>query len=162
MVIAAENYSFKGGTIGSWYLGSALTGFLGNGYMQSSLDTPSDGSHLKFNTASANLNYIINFNESGTYFVHLRTFASDDTANSFFAAINGNEINYGGSNPQNSSKTATYIYVEKLNSWNWYTDGGGAETRNLKVSFNIPAAGRYTFTLYRRDIASVVDHIWLT
>ena len=162
VVIAAENFSSKGGTIGNWDIDSTQAGCLDGYYMQASYHKPADGSHLKFKKCLGNLNYIIQFNEPGTYYVHLRTFAAGHTSNGFFATINGKEINYGGTNPSDPSKKAYYIYVAKESKWFWFTAGGGAKIWNLNVSFEIPSAGKYIFTLYRRDLGSKIDHIWLT
>ena len=89
--------------------------------------------------------------------MHLRTLARDHTENGFFATLDGKEIDYGG--PQ-----AYFIYVKKSeqNKWNWYTDGGGAEARGLRVRFDVTTPGRHTFSIYRRESGSRVDHIWLT
>jgi hypothetical protein len=162
VVIAAENYSFKGGTVGEWYLDSTLEDCLDGYYMQASNYKPADNSHLKFSASLANLSYIIQFNEPGTYYMHLRTYAKDHTQNGFFATINGKEINYGGANPLEPAKKAYYIYVYQANKWYWYTDGGGAETRRLKVHFEVLSPGQDTLTIYRREAGSRIDHIWLT
>jgi hypothetical protein len=168
VVLAAENYSYLGGSgggRGTWSLETAeegYDGYLGDGYMRSSDDRPEDGSHLRFHPDTANLNYVIDFDRAGTYYVHLRTLALDHTENGFFATLDGVEVNYGGANPEDLSKTAYYIFVRSSGSWNWYTDGGGADTRGLRVRFVVDSPGRHTFSLYRRDTGSRVDHIWLT
>lgn len=162
VLIAAENFSFKGGTVGEWFLDSTQQDCLDGYYMQVSNYKPADNSHLKFSTSLAYLSYIIHFNEPGTYYLHLRTYAKDHTQNGFFATINGKEINYGGANPLEPAKKAYYIYVYQANKWYWYTDGGGAEIRNLKVHFEISSPGLDTLTIYRREAGSKLDHIWLT
>ena len=164
VVLPAENYSFTGGSGGVWGVWTPqqiLSGYLGSSYMQSSLERPEDRSHLDFNTESANLNYVIDFKETGTYYVHLRTYADDHDENGFFATIDGAEVNYGGVNPE-TGLTAYFIYVRKSSIWRWWTDGGGTESHGLPVSFQITTPGKHTFTLYRRDTGSKVDHIWLT
>ena len=164
VVIAAERFSFLGGAgglKGIWASEQIKSGYLGESYMRSSLEVPGDGSHLLFDPETANLNYVIDFKETGTYYLHLRTLAMEHDENGFFATLDGKEINYGGVNPA-TGLTASFIYVEKTGLWNWYTDGGGTEGRGLKVSFNVTTPGKHTFTLYRRDTGSRVDHIWLT
>jgi hypothetical protein len=44
-VIAAENFSSKGGTIGNWYIDTTQAGCLGGYYMQASYHKPADESH---------------------------------------------------------------------------------------------------------------------
>ena len=58
--------------------------------------------------------------------------------------------------------TAYFIYVDKTSNWAWLTDGGGTDGRGLKVSFTVTTPGKHTFSLYRRDTGSRVDHLWLT
>lgn len=167
VVMAAEAYSYKGGNDGSWDLKTTRTGYLGDGYMESSLDVPSGINHLRFSENHPNLNYIIDFEESGRYYIHLRTLADDTTENGFFATLDGKEVYYGGANPEDSSLVAFYLFVKGRKSWWWYTDGGGAETQalrpnGLKVYFDVATPGKHTFAIYRRDTGSRIDHIWLT
>ena len=157
VVIEAENYKSISGTWGTWEFKTEISGYEGSGYMQSTDQDPS----LKFNAAITRLDYEIDFKDTGVYYVHLRTYAIDHGENGYFATFNGQQINYGGTHPV-SGKIAFYIYVEKVNKWRWYTDGGGAEGRNLKVSFQVELAGKFIFSLYRRDTNSKVDKIWLT
>jgi hypothetical protein len=156
VVIESETYTRLGGTVGgSWSVETSLTGYIGDGYIRSSTDDPST---LQFNEDTSRAEYDIRFEHTGTYYLHLRTYAVDETQNGFFATIDGVQFDYGHEN-------AFYVWVRWFVSnprWWWYTDGGGAGGRDYKVSFNVASTGMKTLAIYRRDKGSRVDRIWLT
>ena len=153
VLIDAEQYTRLGGSIGGrWFPTTAISGYKGSGYMEAAKNDPAT---LSFNSDIIRAEYDIDFKTAGTYYVHLRTLATDHTENGFFATIDGRQVNYG-------STHAYFIYVEKVNKWFWYTDGGGAEMRGLRVSFNVESPGKKTFAILRRDKGTRVDQIWLT
>jgi lysophospholipase L1-like esterase len=156
VVIEAEKYTRLGGSIGgTWFFNALKSGYKGTGYIESSKDDPST---LIYTSDIIRAEYDINFQCTGTYYVHLRTYAEDRTQNGFFASVDGNQVDYGHSD-------AFYIWVSQneLNPrWWWYTDGGGAGQRGLKVSFNITSPGKKTFAVLRRNKGSRIDRIWLT
>ncbi|MFC1510612.1 DUF5060 domain-containing protein, partial [Candidatus Omnitrophota bacterium] len=159
VVIEAENYTNLGGTLGgNWSKKKERRGYKGEGYMMSTSDDPST---LLFDKRISRIDYEIDFKEAGTYYVHLRTVADNHTQNGFFAAIDNTEVHYGGINPEND-KEAYFVYVGKAKNWTWRTDGGGAETRGLPVSFKIETPGIRVFSIYRRDKESKLDRIWIT
>jgi len=154
VLMEAELYTQLNGTVGGvWRLHTSKPSYSGAGYMQASTDEPAT---LTFSKNNASVEYDIDFQETGIWYVHLRTWAADHTQNGFFAAIDGEEVHYDHPN-------ASCIYVRKQSRWSWYTDAGGAEVRNYMVSFSVSTTGNHTFTLCRRDKGgSRVDRIWLS
>ena len=153
VVIRAEEYTRLGGSIGGkWSVNNALSGYKGSGYGQS---TTNDPSTLRFNPNIMRMEYDIDFKQTGTYYLHLRTHATNETENGFFATVDGQQFNYGHAN-------AFYVHTKQMSRWWWQTDGGGAGERGYKVSININSTGVKTFAVLRRDKNSKVDRIWLT
>ena len=104
MVIDAEYYSrLAGWTWGKWFNNRAIGGYKGFGYIEAAKDDPST---LEFSFSTIRAEYDIDFRETGTYYLHLRTHATDHTMNGFFAAMDGWKFDYG--HPQ-----AYYIFVQQ-------------------------------------------------
>ena len=152
VMIEAENYSRLGGSIGGkWYKNTAIKGYKGSGYMQSGTSNFKG----RFQSDLIRVEYDIDFKETGTYYLHLRTLANGHTQNGFFATMNGRQFNYGHSN-------AHMIYVKKGGFWSWYTAGATAHQHGYKVSINITKKGVHKLAIVRRDPGSRVDRILLT
>ncbi len=155
VVIEAETYTRLGGNLGgAWFINKEKKGYKGSGYIQSSEKDPKT---LRYKSGNIRAEYDIDFTETGTYYLHLRTLAKDHTENGFFATMDGKQFDYG-------DKKAYFVYVKKRkrDKWLWYTDGGGAEERDFKVSIKITKKGVQTLSICRRDKGSRVDRIWLT
>ncbi len=153
VMIEAENYTRLGGSLGGkWTKSTAKPGFVGSGFM---LAPSGDPRTLKYSSGNARVEYDINFTETGTYHLHLRSLATNHANNGFFATMNGRNFNYGHTH-------AYYIAAPWMGKWWWYSDGGGAEGRGYKVSINITKPGFHTLAIVRRDKGSRVDRIWLT
>ena len=153
VMIEAENYTRLGGSLGGrWTKSKSKSGYSGSGYMQAPSGNPRT---LKYSSGNARVEYDINFQETGTYYLHLRTHATSHSNNGFFATMNGRNFSYGHSR-------AYYIAAPWMNKWWCYSDGGGADRRGAKVSINITKKGVKTLAIVRRDKGSRVDRIWLT
>ena len=94
-VIEAEGYTRVGSSRGTdtsgkrWYVDTARKGYKGAGYLQGSTAGPST---LKFHEDNIRVEYDIDFRETGTYYLHLRTWADDHTENGFFATVDGQHV----------------------------------------------------------------------
>jgi hypothetical protein len=153
VVIEAEKYTRLGGTKGGkWFVNTAKPGFSGSGYLESSTADPKS---TTFIADISRVEYDIDFKTTGTYYIHLRSWALDHTENGFFALIDGKHVDYHHDH-------ADYVYVKKRDRWWWYTDAGGAEQRGIKLSFNISTPGKKVFSILRRDKGSRMDVIYLT
>jgi hypothetical protein len=153
VVIEAENYSrLAGSTGGEWSESKEKSGFTGSAYMSASSKDPGT---LTYSSNTARMEYNIDFQETGTYFLHLRTYATSHDDNGFFATIDGRSFSYGHTQ-------AYYVCVPWMNKWWWYADGGGAEGRGYKISINITTTGLQKLAIIRRDKGTCVDRIWLT
>ncbi len=155
VVIEAEDYTRLGGKVGgTWFKNTEKKGYKGSAYIESAKKDPKT---LRYRSDIIRAEYDIDFKETGTYYLHLRTYALNHTENGFFATMDGKQFNYG-------DKHAYFIYVKKRKKgqWFWWTDGGGAEKRGLKVSVKITKKGVHTLAILRRDKGTRVDRIWLT
>ena len=153
VMIEAENYSrLAGSTGGKWFKSTAKPGYSGSGFMSAPSNDPTT---LRYSSNTARVEYDIDFKETGTYYLHLRTYATAHNDNGFFATMDGRSFYYGHPN-------AYYIAVPWVNAWYWYSDGGGAEGRGYKVSINITNTGVHKLAIVRRDKGSRVDRIWLS
>lgn len=158
VVIEAETYTRLGGKLGgTWFVNKkpkGLNGYKGSGYIESAKKDPKT---LRYQSGNIRAEYDIDFKETGTYYLHLRTYAANHTENGFFATMDGKQFNYG-------HKHNYFVYVKKRKKvkWLWYTDGGGAEQRGHIVSIKIKKKGVHTLAIARRDKGSRVDRIWLT
>ncbi len=155
VVIEAETYTRLGGNLGgTWYTNKEKKGYKGASYIQSAEKDPKT---LRYTSGIIRAEYDIDFKETGTYFLHLRTLALNHTENGFFATMDGKHFDYG-------HKHAYFVYAKKRKTgrWLWYTDGGGAESRGHMVSIQITKPGVHTLAICRRDKGSRVDRIWLT
>ncbi|MBN1673067.1 MAG: chitobiase/beta-hexosaminidase C-terminal domain-containing protein [Kiritimatiellae bacterium] len=158
VVIEAEDYTRLGGSLGgAWYLNTARAGHLGTGYVQSTTDDPST---LSFSADNSRVEYDIDFQETGTYYLFLRTSSDDETQNGFFATLNGSHFTlehvYGPDTP-------FYVWVSQITpNWTWYTDAGGAGARGNRVWCTITTPGVHTVAIHRRDKSTRLDRIWLS
>ncbi len=153
VVIEAEKFTRLGGTTGgTWYVNNDISGYLGSGYLQSTTDDPRT---LEYSSSIIRAEYDIDFTETGTYYLHLRTYATDHANNGYFATLDGRSFDYG-------HPDAYYITSYWKNLWWWYIDGGGAEGRGYKVSIDITKTGVQRLAIYRRDKGTRIDRIWLT
>lgn len=83
VVIEAETYTRLGGNLGgAWFKNDEKKGYKGTGYIQSTLKDPKT---LQYKSGNIRAEYDIDFKETGTYYLHLRTFAQNHTENGFFA-----------------------------------------------------------------------------
>ena len=150
VVVEAEQYTRRGGSVGgSWFKSTKRSGYTGSGYMQSG---NSKVSSLKFSKNLTRVEYDINFQQTGTYYLHLRTRAENHAENGFFATLDGKQFNYGSS---------YYVYVYPLAKnprWHWYTSGNRGRCVSIKVS----SKGTRTLAIYRRDGNQRLDRFWLT
>jgi hypothetical protein len=109
----------------------------------------------RFNSDLMRLEYDINFNETGTYYLHLRSWAYDHGQNGFFAALNSQEFIYG-------KPSGTWIIVGARSDWFWKTIGSADWQAAEPVKINVTSRGVKTLLIYRRDPGSKLDRIWLT
>ena len=153
VMIEAENFTRLAGSLGGkWTKSTALPDYKGSGFMLAPSGNPRT---LTYSSGNARMEYVINFTETGTYHLHLRSYATNHANKGFFATMDGRNFNYGHSK-------AYYIAAPWMGKWWWYSDGGGAEGRGYKVSVNITKTGFHTLAIVRRDKGSRVDRIWLT
>ena len=152
VVMESENYTRLGGYIGGeWFKNTTESNYKGSGYMQSTTTDPL----YRFNSNLMRVEYDIDFNETGTYYLHLRSWAYDHGQNGFFATLNGQQFIYG-------QPSGTWIIVGARSDWFWKTIGGPDWEAAEPVKINVTSKGVKKLAIYRRDLGSKLDRIWLT
>ena len=96
---------------------------------------------------SPELDYIINFTNSGTYFVWVRGQARDSNSNSFHMGLNG----------VLQLKTTTINWFFNFSSWEWSNKSEGGLSQ-----INIPSPGVYTINVWMRETGFSLDKIVFT
>ena len=150
-----KRISGMGGNLGgAWFINKEKKGYEGSGYIQSSENNPKT---LRYKSGNIRAEYDIDFRETGTTTCILEHLPKTIPRTDFLQPMDGKQFDYG-------NKKAYFVYVKerKKDKWLWYTDGGGAEMSDLKVSILIKKKGVQTLSICRRDKGSRVDKIWLT
>ena len=153
VVIEAEDFSNNtphsiDGTNFQWIATNAISGFSGNGYMEA---TPNVGANqsVTWRDTSPELDYSVNFSQSGTHYVWVRAFAFTNTDDSVHAGLNG------------ITNTAFGISLgdAQTNFWAWTTNRVTGVSNRATIS---ASTGTYTFSLWMREDGMRVDKIILT
>lgn len=118
-----------------------------------------DGSrgHTGDNTNGTRLDYTVDFETTGTYYVYVRMRApSDDPGNSdsIHVGLNGTQpVTYGGQGLGEDVGSGTWHWAHGVTS-----DGTADDYRKIEVT----SPGRHTINLYMREDGTQVDKIVLT
>jgi hypothetical protein len=90
VVIEAENFnanlSPRLSPAHSWTFGNSVSGFSGSGYMEA---TPNTGTPGLANSTTPELQFTVNFANTGTHYVWIRGYAGNTNDDSIFAGIDG-------------------------------------------------------------------------
>jgi hypothetical protein len=147
VVIEAEHFSGNISRNGqSWVARTDPAGYAGDAVM---LADPNTGSNINdgYTTSSPELQYAIQFNTPGTYFVWLRARVDNDFDNSAHVGLNGQVVN-----------SADRMVLNNFGAWEWTSvtmDGPPA-------SLNIPGPGLYTLNVWMREDGFRLDRVLLT
>ena len=146
VVMEAENYLTKiDRGVHTWADTTGPVDFSGSGSM---LADPNIGELIRKNKAttdSPEMQYEIEFTETGSYYVWVRVFSETDTDLSVHGGIDG------------------VVSASKLNgqlegAWNWTN----VDTKDKRVTVGILTPGPYTFNIWMRDDGLFLDKIVLT
>ena len=142
VVIEAESYTGRvaGDTLNhTWMTNSSISGYSGSGHLSA---TPDDDENINI---GSRLDYSIDFNTPGQYYVWLRLSAPD---------VNGDSVAYGIDGQQLGSIDATRVDGQ----WAWAASGW-ANSQSQVATFMVQAAGRHVFSLWMLEDGISVDRV---
>jgi alpha-D-xyloside xylohydrolase len=144
VVLEAENFSanLSPRSAREWLHGSAIVPFSGTGYMEA---LPNGGSNLAAGNTSPELQFSVNFADTGTHYVWLRGHAESGADDSAHVGLTS-----AGSVP---------ITLTTLNAWQWSNTNFNT---NGAASINVAATGAQTVSLWMREDGLRVDRVILT
>lgn len=124
-----------------WDPGSAVTGFSGTGYMEA---LPNNGANLVAGETAPELQFTVNFANTGTHYVWVRGNAAANTDDSVHLGIDG-----GGS---------AALTLSQYTGWQWTNTlaAGGA------ASISVSSLGNHVISLWMREDGMRVDRVLLT
>lgn len=143
--IEAEHFTSKADAAGkSWSGYTAISGFSGSGAMQVGPDT---GSATAPN-AGPQMDYEIQFQQSGQHYVWIRGLGTDSSGLSDSVHIGLNGV---------VPSTADNANTMPFNAYGWLGTGDG-----VRLTINVPSAGLHTLNVFMREDGTVVDKIIIT
>jgi len=149
VVMEAENYDESiSRDSKSWELRSSIGGFSGTGYME---PLPNNGTNNNTGYAanSPELTYLVDFTNTGTYYVWLRGCGTSGSNDSAHTGINGQE---------NTTANRMQL-VKSCSSFEW-TKARMSGAPNARLT--VPSPGVHEINLWMREDGSRVDRILLT
>lgn len=111
---------------------------------------PNNGTSINTNyvTTSPELQYQIDFTETGTYYVWTRAWASDNTNDSWHVGLDGAAI-----------PSADRISLLDYNQWTWVNK---TLDQNAPATFDITTPGRHIVNLWMREDGLLIDRLLFT
>lgn len=119
-------------------------GFSGGQVMQA-LPNDSTGYNTGYTTASPQLDFEINFNQTGTHYVWIRGMGPDGGSDSVHVGLDGGAVD-------------TSDRMGDLNGLNWLNN----TMDNTPATIEITSTGRHTINLWMRESGVMVDKLLLT
>jgi hypothetical protein len=129
----------------AWTLVTAPAGFAGPGAM-AALPNTNTGFLGNFTTASPQLDYRIQFQKAGKYYLWIRAYAETGNDDSVHAGLDGKEV---------KSSTAVGLANKK---WAW----NNRIMANAVATLDVAAPGLHTVNLWMREDGAIVDRVLLT
>ena len=143
LAVEAENFDNRQSTASHQWVSSSFSGAVGS---QSMVTSPDSGARTENNGPS--LSYLLNFEQSGTYYVWIRGLGDagfSGQSNSVHAGINGSQAasanNIDGFPP----------------TWTW----SNARRDGNRATLNIPSPGVHSISLHMREDGLAIDRIVL-
>ncbi len=127
-----------------WVLTNEIAGFSGTGYLQA---MPDAGDTITTNVAatSPELQFPVDFNQTGIHYVWIRGNGADANGDSIHAGLDG-------------AATATNITFFSIGAWGWTN----RVTTGNAATINVASTGIHTFSLWMREDGMRVDKVVLT
>ena len=150
VVMEAENFDENNpGTTDDWFLSTSQGGFSGTGYMESGPNTPKNTYNLGYSATSPELMYLVDFTNTGTFYVWTRACGPTGSDDSIHMGIDGNE-----SITANRKRTG-----RPCSSFEWKRDRMSSAPDAI---INVDNPGVHEINLWMREDGSRVDKILLT
>ena len=102
--------------------------------------------HSNYTTSSPFLRFNVNFQKTGTHYIHLRGLATGND-NSAHAGVGGAAV-----------ASAANITVPVTGAWNWSGVTGGGQ----RATINISSTGVKTIEIYMREDGFCLDRVLIT
>jgi hypothetical protein len=129
----------------SWLTQTVLAGYAGSGYLNSLLDTDIQFT-TSYTTTSPELQYTINFTNTGVYTVWVRGYAPNGAGDSIYVGLNNQPaVVLSGFTPQ---------------EWSWAAKRADAQTGTVTLAVTEP--GVHVLRLWQREDGLRLDKIVLT
>jgi len=146
VVFEAEDFSNTTIGVGTalntyWSEETIVSGFSGRSYLEAK---PNNGVNVFDSTDGPRLDYEIDFNSPGTYYVYVRMLGQSGSDDSLHVGLDGNPLTYGD------------VGMTSGSSWEWKDTAAG----NV-VTFDVQNPGRHTFNIWMREDGVVVDKVVL-
>ena len=146
--VEAENYtnSTTGTGVASgidWTTTTGTTGYSGTSAVTTSSNT---GVSAGDSTVGPRLDYDINFNTTGTYYVWVRMLGNGGSNDSLHIGLDGSPASFGHLGVTHNSS-----------NWHWEQNVGGS-----RLTLNVTSAGIHTLNMWMREDGVLVDKIVLT
>ena len=138
---AGGGYSWQGVTVPSGYLGASAMQAL-----------PNDGTTIDtgYLTGSPRLDYKVNFQTTGTYYVWVRGYAGSSGDDSCHVGLDGIEA-------PSADRIAGFAYGE-WDHWDWSNYSMSSPSATVDILYT----GEHTISLYMREDGLIVDKLVLT
>jgi hypothetical protein len=111
---------------------------------------PNDGVNVSDSTDGARLDYDVEFNTTGTYYIWVRMRGPSGTDDSVHAGLDGNPASYGGGGITDNS--GDWVWQNRVG---WSADGD-------RVTVDVNSTGIHTVNVWMREDGTQVDEILLT
>ncbi|MCB0083086.1 MAG: hypothetical protein KDE47_19230, partial [Caldilineaceae bacterium] len=156
LVIEAEEYAARLSGSGSasnhqWQPVTNYAGYAAAAAMQA---LPNSDVNTRLDVNGAQLQYAIEFQHAGLYYVAVRAHAPTDSdpdrSDSLHVGLNGV--------PVTTQSGAGLTGYQNVNGFSWQTGANGGQPTVVNVS----TPGRHTLNLWMREDGVVVDRIWLS
>lgn len=153
ILIETENFSGKSGSP-AWSRSGSTGGYKGGGYMESGRGGDSHNNTLSTFGTGGYMEYDINFDKTGKYYLHMRSNSSSHSNNGIYVTVDGNKI-HGES-----------VRVgEKNGRWSWFTRDQREDvhwSQQVIPTFRINSTGKHVLRIQKRESNVKIDQIFIT
>lgn len=144
--IEAEHYDRSTSGSGSasglnWFLSTSRSGYEGSGYMT----TSNTGVNVGHNSNGPQLEYDINFTQTGTYYVWARLNSDNSSSNSVHFGLDGTPVTFQAQGFSNSN----------YDVWDWHDELSNGHA----VTIDVSTPGIHTLNMWMREDGTAVDKI---
>ena len=153
VVVEAEHYTSLLAGSGNaasktWSAVASPSGYIGDGAMQALTDS---GVNTALSTNGPQMQYRINFQAAGAYYVYVRGYAPA-------SAGDNDSIHVGLDGVAVTTDSGLGLTGFNSNGYTWQRNSNGSQ----QTAVTVPSAGEHVLSLWMREDGMVVDRIWLS